>query len=188
MPGRKRGDFVEHDRAALRHFQAPWLARDGSRERAALMAEELRFHKLGGKAGAIDFQERRIAARAAFVNPARELVLARAAFAGDQNRGGGVGELLCDFKNVLRGWIGGDPHDIGRGSSRRCTAAGFIVKFGGPGWRWEIDALGGAPEPFEIVIVPRAFAEDVHDEIAVIEKHPFGAGFAFAMRQSALLG
>ena len=44
-----------------------------------------------------------------------------------------------------------------------------------------IGARGGAPEPLEIVIKPRAFAENVHDQAAEIEQHPVGACFAFAM-------
>src|SRR5579864_3787923 len=49
--------------------------------------------------------------------------------------------------------------------------------------RREIDALGGAPEPFEIVVLPRSLAENVRDKIAVVEQHPFGSGISFAMRQ-----
>jgi len=67
------------------------------------MTEQLRFHKLGGKARTVNLQEWSVAAGAAFVNPARKLVLARSAFASYQDRGRGVGQLLGDFKNVLRG-------------------------------------------------------------------------------------
>ena len=63
--------------------------------------------------------------------------------------------------------------------------AGFVASRVRCGRRdGEINALGVAPEPLEIVILPRPFAENVHDEIAVIEQHPFGAGFAFAMGQA----
>ena len=75
-------------RAALRHFEAARLARDGARERAALVAEKFGFDEFRGQAGAINFQERRFAPRTALMNPARELVLARAAFAGDEQGGG----------------------------------------------------------------------------------------------------
>ena len=98
--GSERRDFVEHDGAALRHLEASRLARHGAGERAALVAKKLGFDKLRRQAGAIDFQERRVAARAALVNPARELIFAGAAFAGDQQRGGGFGELFGNFEDA----------------------------------------------------------------------------------------
>ncbi len=82
--GSERGDFVEDDRAALRHFEAARLARHGARERSALVAEKFGFDKFGRKAGAINFQKWRIATRTMLVNPARELIFSRAAFTGDQ--------------------------------------------------------------------------------------------------------
>src|ERR1700751_5669848 len=59
----------------------------------------------------------------------------------------------------------------------------FAGRFGRTRRRREIDALGGAPEPLEIVVLPRALAENVCDEIAVVEQHPFGPRLSFAMRQ-----
>ena len=54
--------------------------------------------------------------------------------------------------------------------------------------RRNIGTRRGAPEALEIVIEARAFAEDVHDEAAIVEKHPFGAGAAFTMlRADAVL-
>lgn len=68
--------------------------------------------------------------------------------------------------------------------------SGFRLRFGRPGARQgrvgDVEALGVAPEAFEIVILAGAFAEDVDDEIAVIKQEPFGgAGFAFAMGEVA---
>src|SRR5580704_906249 len=51
----------------------------------------------------------------------------------------------------------------------------------------ESQALRGPPKSFEVVILPSAFAENVHNEIAVIEQHPLGAGFSFTMRDAASL-
>ncbi len=48
----------------------------------------------------------------------------------------------------------------------------------------ETDALGRAPQPFQIVILSRALAENVHDKITVVEQHPFRAGFSFAVRDA----
>ena len=111
MRGSERGHFVEDDRSALRHFQPARLARDGAGKRAALVAKKFGFDQLRGQAGAIDFQKGRVAARAVLVNPARKLIFARAAFAGDQKRGGGVGNLFGDFEDALRRGIGGDPRN-----------------------------------------------------------------------------
>src|ERR1700687_2565752 len=47
----------------------------------------------------------------------------------------------------------------------------------------EVDSARGAPQTLEIVIMARSFGEDVHDEAAEIEQHPFGAGFAFTVDQ-----
>ncbi len=66
------------------------------------------------------------------------------------------------------------PSDSSRGFAGRSDAG-------------KSSALGGAPEPFEIVELPRAVAEDVHDETAVIEQHPFRADLPFAMRQAHVL-
>ena len=68
--------------------------------------------------------------------------------------------------------------------------AGFWLGFGGLGARQmlvrNVEAIGVAPEAFEVVILAGAFAENVDDEIAVIEQEPFcGTGFAFAMGEVA---
>ncbi len=112
--GRKRRHFVEDDRAALRHLEPARLARHRARKRPALVAEKLGFDKLRGQAGAVNFQERRIAARSALVNPARELILAGAALAGDQKRGRGLGEFFGEFENAQRSRVGRHPHDVRR--------------------------------------------------------------------------
>src|SRR5882672_9335289 len=46
-----------------------------------------------------------------------------------------------------------------------------------------VNAARGAPQTLEVIIMARAFREDVHDEAAEIQQHPFGAGFAFAVHQ-----
>ena len=113
--GRQCGHFVEHDGAVARHFQASGLARFRAGERAALMAEELGFDKLRGKAGAIDFQECGVAAGALLMDPARQMILSRAAFAGDENGGRGAGDLACNFQHALRRGVSRDPFQTGGG-------------------------------------------------------------------------
>ena len=117
--GRERRHFVEHDRSALRHFQAAGFARDRAGERAAFVAEKFGFDQLGRQAGAVDFQKGSIVARAAFMNPARELIFPRAAFAGDQNRGRGVGDFFGEFENAPRSGIGRDPGNLRGGHGSR---------------------------------------------------------------------
>src|SRR6202030_2504455 len=105
------GDFVKDDRAALRHFQAALLASDGTGEGAALVAEKFGLDEFGRKAGAINFQKRRVATRSVLVNPARELILSSATLPGDEQGGGRLGELGGELKNAKRGGIGGDPFE-----------------------------------------------------------------------------
>ena len=51
----------------------------------------------------------------------------------------------------------------------------------------KVQPLGGAPEPLEIVELPRALTEDMHNQIAVVEQDPFRAGFPLPMRQANAL-
>ena len=125
--GRERGHFVEDDRAALRHFEAAGLARHRAGESAAFVAEKFGFDELGRKAGAINFQKGRVAARAVLVNPARELIFARTAFAGDEQRGGRLGELCGELENATRGGIGGDPGNVRAAVSRRAVVVSRVA-------------------------------------------------------------
>lgn len=147
----------------------------------------------------------------ALVDPSRELVLSGATFTGDQNGGGSVGDFLGEFQNASRRRAVGDPNDSGRRThtrgdlgrengwnvdlrgagelALRGIAFGFRRKMGmrGMGVRdvGKIEAFGGAPETFEIVIVPGGFAENVDDKETIIEQHPIGAPAAFAMLDAA---
>ena len=103
------GDFVENDGAGAGHLQAAELAIDGSGEGAALVAEKFRFDQFLRQAGAIDFQVGRVASRAELVDEAREMVFARAALAGDEQSGGGVGDFAGQFKDALRRRVMGYP-------------------------------------------------------------------------------
>src|SRR5439155_25855127 len=80
---RERGDFIKDDGAVAAELEAAEFALDRAGKSAALVAEEFAFDQLRRKAGAIDFQERRVAARAKFMNQARDVVLTGAAFTGD---------------------------------------------------------------------------------------------------------
>src|SRR5258708_30948289 len=100
---------MEYDGAVTAELEAAELAFDRAGKSAAFVAEEFAFNELRRKAGAIDFQERRVAARAEFMNQARDVVLAAAAFTGDQESGWGDRDFLCEFKEAERCRIGGGP-------------------------------------------------------------------------------
>ena len=65
---RERRDFVQHDGPRAGHFQPAELSLDRSGKRAALVAEQFRFDEFLRKTRAIDFQKRRVAPRAEFVD------------------------------------------------------------------------------------------------------------------------
>ncbi|HWZ54963.1 MAG TPA: hypothetical protein VNZ63_02775 [Verrucomicrobiae bacterium] len=91
-------DFIENDAAVATELEAAELAFDRAGKGAAFVAEEFAFDKLRRKAGAIDFQERRVTSRAEFMNQPGEMVLTGAAFTGDQKSSGGDRDFLCEFK------------------------------------------------------------------------------------------
>ena len=133
--GGKRGDFVEDDRSGLRHFQAAGFARNGAGECAALVSEQFGFDELGRQAGAINFQERCIVARAALVDPARELVFARAALAGNQDSGGSAGYFFRKFQHALGSGVCRNPGNLsGRAHGFLLAPNGSLHKNHGRGF------------------------------------------------------
>jgi hypothetical protein len=108
-PCRKSSDLVENNCAAAAEFESAEFAFDSAGESAALVAEEFALHEIWRKAGAINLQKWRIAARAEFVHEAREVVFARAAFAGDQQSCRGDGDFLGKFQEAKRCGVLGDP-------------------------------------------------------------------------------
>src|SRR6266478_6746254 len=107
--GRERGDLIKNDGAVAAELEAAELALNGASESTPLVAEEFAFDKLWRKAGAIDFQEGRVATGAQLVDQSSEMVLAGAALAGDQESGRRGGNLFGEFKETERGGILGDP-------------------------------------------------------------------------------
>src|SRR5262249_54456579 len=79
-------DLVEEERAAVGDFEKPHLARDGARESAFLVAEELGFEELAREAGAVEIQKGLFAARPVPVEPVRDDALAGPRLAADENR------------------------------------------------------------------------------------------------------
>src|SRR5262249_4050464 len=93
---RQLADLVEEQRAGRGQLEAPRLLAVGARERAALVAEELRLQQRLGQGGAVDGQEGTVGPAARGVNRARDDFLAGAALAGDQHGG------------LRRGHLGGE--------------------------------------------------------------------------------
>src|SRR5713226_2246476 len=116
--GRERGHLIENDGAVAAELEAAEFALDGPGKCAAFVAEEFAFDELGRKTGAIDFQERRVAARTEFMNQAREVVFTAAAFTGDQERGGSDRDFRGELKKTERYGIRGDPRQSFRGHCR----------------------------------------------------------------------
>src|SRR5258708_26452933 len=107
--GRERGDLIKNDGAVAAELEAAELALNGASESTPLVAEEFAFDKLWRKAGAIDFQEGRVATGAQLVDQSSAMGLAGAALAGDQESGRRGGNLFGEFKETERGGILGGP-------------------------------------------------------------------------------
>src|SRR5712664_1020209 len=123
---RKRGDFIENDGAVAAELETAELALDRAGKSAALVAEEFAFDQLRRKAGAINFQERRIAARAELMNQAREVVLTGATFTGDQESCRSDRDFRSEFKETERCGICADPRQSFRGHCRERPLCGRL--------------------------------------------------------------
>src|SRR5207302_10204603 len=74
-------DLVEEDGPLVGQLELARLLAGRSRERASLVAEELRFEQLAGQRRAVDLDERLAAPRAPLVQRARDAFLADSALA-----------------------------------------------------------------------------------------------------------
>src|SRR5439155_22799747 len=96
--------FVEKKRAAIRGFETARAVFHGAGERAFGMAEELAFIKLLRNRGAVDADQRPLAALAALVDFAGHEFLARAGLAENQHAGvGGRDEFNLPRNGVQSG-------------------------------------------------------------------------------------
>ena len=103
-------DFVQQQRAVLRHLEAAGAPLGGARERALLVAEQFAFDQRFRQRRAIDGDKRSLPPRAQRVHGARHQFLAGAAFAGDQHAGLARSGLLQQRKNLLH--LGGSAHQF----------------------------------------------------------------------------
>src|SRR5437868_9697739 len=86
---RNIADLVQEERAFIGQLEAANFLRDGSSERAFLVAEELTFQQIQRDGSAIQPYERASTARAELVNGMRDQLLAGACFSLDEY--GGIG-------------------------------------------------------------------------------------------------
>ena len=87
-------DFVQQQSAAVCRFKPAWAGFRGTCKGALLVTEELAFEQVGGKGGAIDFDERTISSHTAVVDCGGNEFLSCAGFAEDQNRSGDGSDSL----------------------------------------------------------------------------------------------
>ena len=100
---RQVGNLIEKQGAALGGLNQSLLVADRTGEAAALMAEKLAFHELGGNGPAVDRHEGTVAARAGLVDELRHQFLAGAGFAGYVHRRLAARDARDHFAQVLHG-------------------------------------------------------------------------------------
>src|SRR4029077_20623240 len=87
-------DLVQQQRAVLSELEPANPSRDGARERAALVSEELTVQQSGGDGGAVEFDERGAPPRAQAVHQPGDQLLASSRLAADEDRRIGRGDRL----------------------------------------------------------------------------------------------
>ncbi len=102
-PRREVADLVEEDRAAVGGDELADLLAHRAGEAPLLVAEELRLDQLFGDRRAVDADEWLVAPRRAVVDGARHELLAGAALARDQHRGGSRRRALDRLAQAAHG-------------------------------------------------------------------------------------
>ena len=101
-------DFIEKNRSAVGDFEAAFAILSCIRECAANVAEHLAFEQRRRNPAEVHFDEGARAAAAVGVNRFRDQLLARAAFAHDQNRGLGGRDAADQFEHAQHFRIAAD--------------------------------------------------------------------------------
>src|SRR5215472_6686318 len=125
--GGKRRHLIENNRPVAAQFKTSELALDRAGKGPTLMSEKLTFDQLRRQTGAINFQIRRVPARAKFMNQPREVVLPGAAFTGYEKRRRCHRDFLGKLQQSRRGRVFRDP---------RQTLSGHVRER--PPWRLEM--------------------------------------------------
>src|SRR5437764_5177126 len=90
-------DLIEEEGAAVGELEAAGFALDRSGEGALLETEQLGLDQLAGNGGAVDLDERAVAAVGLLVQRGSDQLFSGAALALDQDRGGRIGDLEDDL-------------------------------------------------------------------------------------------
>ena len=99
---RNVADFVEEQRAAVRELEAADLLRDGARERAFLVSEQLALEQARRNRGAVQLDERPRSAAAQVVDGSGDELLARAGLSLDEHGRVGRRDNLDLREHVLQ--------------------------------------------------------------------------------------
>jgi len=103
-------DFVKENGATVGLFELAELLPCRARECPRLVAEQLTLQQFVRNGRAVDLHERFVAARRFGVNHARNHFLAGSAFAANQDRGGGIGDLLDGGFHLHHSGAGAEQH------------------------------------------------------------------------------
>ena len=87
--------LVEKQSSAIRHFEPTRLGGVGAAEGALFVAEQLALQQILRQRGAVYVHPRLRRARGEMMDRSRDDFFSRPAFAGDQHRGAGGGDLLA---------------------------------------------------------------------------------------------
>src|SRR5438874_13834417 len=98
---RQVADLVQEERAVVGELEAPEPSRDGARERAPLVSEQLALQEPGGDGGAVELDERTAPPPAQPVNQAGDQLLAGSGLAPDEDRRIGRRHRLDQAKHAL---------------------------------------------------------------------------------------
>ena len=117
-------DLIEEQRALGSQLESTQPAGVGPGERPLLVPEQLALQQRLGQGGAVDRDERAIAAGAVVVDQPGCQFLARAGRAGEQDGDGGVGDTPAEVADLNRGGALADELRIGSvGASQRLVLA-----------------------------------------------------------------
>ena len=99
-------DFIEKECPGIGQIELAQLLTDGAGKGPGLVAEQLAFQQFVRNGGAIHFDEWLLAAAGMAVDHARDYFLAGSAFAANQHRSRGVGNLLDGVLHLFHLWTG----------------------------------------------------------------------------------
>ncbi len=117
-------DLVEEQCPLVRQLKAAHLLADGAGEGALLVAEQLALQEAGGDGGAVELDERALAAGAQVVKGPGDELLARAGLAADQDGRAGGRDRLDLREHPAQG--GALPDDL----AEIVLGAGFLFQVG----------------------------------------------------------